>query len=147
MRKTITVANNSNDILVKVKMTDNSGNTSYDEFILSIDKDAPIITVNFDKAENDDDAEYTGFFKTDRKMTVSILERNFDPAQVLITAQKDLAAYNISATELRNYSFAPSDRNVDGKNIQFYEYVLVLDDLEPVSVKILYIEARCAVGQ
>lgn len=130
MRKTITVSNNSNDILVKVKMTDNSGNVSEDEFILSIDKDAPVIKVTFDKNESDDDETYTGFFNSDRRMSISITERNFDPEQVLITASKDLAIYNIGCNSLSNYSYGPSDKTVDGEKIQNFEYVLVHDFAE-----------------
>lgn len=130
MRKTITVSNNSNDIVVKVKMTDNSGNTTEEEFVLSIDKDAPIVTVTFDKGEADDDEEYTGFFNCDRKMKISIVERNFDPEKTVITATKDLEAYGINTSDINSYSFVPTDKTEDGTSIQYFEYVLVHDFTE-----------------
>ena len=45
MEKTITVNNNSNDIVVKVKMMDRAGNTSEKEITFSIDKTKPVIEV------------------------------------------------------------------------------------------------------
>lgn len=88
MKKTITVNNNSNDIVVNVKMTDRAGNTSEEKIIFSIDKTAPVIEVTYDN--NTPDEAYTDFFKADRKATVKITERNFN---------KDDVAYKITNTD------------------------------------------------
>ena len=48
MEKTITVNNNSNDIVVKVKMMDRAGNTSEKKITFSIDKTKPVIEVTYD---------------------------------------------------------------------------------------------------
>ena len=81
MEKTITVSNNSNDIVVYVEMTDRAGNTSNKEIKFSIDKTAPTIEVNYDN--NTPDETYTDFFKADRKATVKITERNFNKNDVV----------------------------------------------------------------
>lgn len=81
MKKTITVNNNSNDIVVNVKMTDRAGNTSEEKIIFSIDKTAPTIEVTYDN--NIPDETYTDFFKADRKATVKITERNFNKNDVV----------------------------------------------------------------
>lgn len=81
MKKTITVNNNSNDIVVNVKMTDRAGNTSEEKIIFSIDKTAPTIEVTYDN--NTPDETYTDFFKADRKATVKITERNFNKNDVV----------------------------------------------------------------
>lgn len=81
MKKTITVNNNSNDIVVYVKMTDRAGNTSEKEITFSIDKTAPVIEVTYDN--NTPDETYTDFFKADRKATIKITERNFNKNDVV----------------------------------------------------------------
>lgn len=80
MKKTVTVSNNSNDIVVKVKMTDRAGNTSEKSIKLSIDKTAPVIAVSYDN--NSADATYTDIYKADRTATVTITERNFNASDV-----------------------------------------------------------------
>ena len=94
--RTYNVSFNSNDIQVFVNMTDNSGNTSNnskDDFIFSIDKDAPVISVSFDKAASDDDPRYEGYFKTDRVMTVTVKERNFDQNLINVIVNKNDSTY------------------------------------------------------
>ncbi|NMD68691.1 hypothetical protein HHO41_00215 [Bacillus sp. DNRA2] len=81
MKKTLTVANNSNDIVVKVKMTDRSGNTSEDEMKFSIDKTVPTMNVTYDN--NTPDAGFTDFYKENRTATIVITERNFKPEDVV----------------------------------------------------------------
>ena len=81
MKKTIIVNNNSNDIVVNVKMTDRAGNTSEEKIIFSIDKTAPVIEVTYDN--NTPDETYTDFFKADRKATIKITERNFNKNDVV----------------------------------------------------------------
>lgn len=82
MKKTVTVSNNSNDIVVKVKMTDRAGNTSEKSIKFSIDKTAPVITVSYDN--NSADATYTDIYKADRTATVTIAERNFNASDVKV---------------------------------------------------------------
>ena len=75
MRKTVTVANNSNDIVMKVKMTDRSGHTAEEEIIFSIDKTIPVIEVAFDGVAPD--PEFTDMYKESRTATITVKERNF----------------------------------------------------------------------
>ena len=82
MKKTVTVSNNSNDIVVKVKMTDRAGNTSEKSIKLSIDKTAPVIAVSYDN--NSADATYTDIYKADRTATVTITERNFNASDIKV---------------------------------------------------------------
>lgn len=81
MKKTITVSNNSNNIVVKVMMTDRAGNTSEEEIEFSIDKTAPIVTVDYDN--NTSDETYTNIYKENRTATITITERNFKAEDVV----------------------------------------------------------------
>ena len=80
MRKTITVKNNSNDIIVRVKMKDRAGNTSEDAIKFSIDKTAPTIEYKYDN--NSPDAENSKFYSKNRTAMIVITERNFRPQDV-----------------------------------------------------------------
>ncbi|MBQ6019668.1 MAG: hypothetical protein IJL26_05740 [Clostridia bacterium] len=115
--QTIDVPNNSNDIKITLEMTDNAGNTSSKDLTISIDKDAPIITVAVVPGPGADDAEHTGYFNQDRVMTVTIRERNFDPSLVNITATQNGAPYGIG-------SGFGAGVMVTENGIQYYEYVL-----------------------
>ena len=81
MTKTITVSNNSNDITLKVKMTDRAGNTSEDEITFSIDKTIPTIDVSYDN--NAQDPNFADIYNADRTATIVITERNFRPQDVV----------------------------------------------------------------
>lgn len=81
MQKTITVNNNSNDIVVLVKMTDRAGNTSEKQIKFSIDKTNPVIEVKYDN--NVPDETYKDIFKANRTATIKITERNFNGKDVI----------------------------------------------------------------
>lgn len=75
LKNTITVSNNSNNIQIKITLTDRAGNVTEDVVqTLSIDKTAPKIVVQMN--ENDDNT-YSGFFRTERTVDVYVYERNF----------------------------------------------------------------------
>lgn len=75
LTNTFTISNNSNNIQIKITLTDRAGNVTKDVIqVISIDKTAPKIAIQMN--ENDDDA-YAGFFKVDRTMDVYVYERNF----------------------------------------------------------------------
>lgn len=82
MVKTIQVRNDSNNIVVLVKMTDRSGNTSEKKIEFGIDTTAPQIQVTYDN--NNPDPENTDYYKEDRVATVVITERNFRAADVVM---------------------------------------------------------------
>lgn len=81
MEKTITVNNNSNDIVVKVKMMDRAGNTSEKKITFSIDKTKPVIEVTYDNNVPDD--TYKDIYKENRTATIKVTERNFDSKDIV----------------------------------------------------------------
>lgn len=82
MQKTIKVKNNSNNIIVTVKMTDRAGNTTTDKIEFSIDKVDPNITIVYGNDEVHD-AENTDFFSTTRTATITVTERNFRASDIV----------------------------------------------------------------
>lgn len=80
MTKTIMVSNNSNNIVVKAKITDNAGFEREETITpFSIDKTNPVVEVTYD---NHDFKEYQGqkYYKADRTATITVTERNFNAA-------------------------------------------------------------------
>ena len=80
---TIKMSSNENGNTISLHMADNSGNTSSVEKQFSIDKTAPEIYVSFGNDKSDE--TYSDIYNADRRATVKIKERNFDPAKVTIT--------------------------------------------------------------
>lgn len=80
LTKTFVVSNNSNDIVVWVKMTDRAGHSSEQQIRFSIDKTAPVISIAYDN-ENPD-AVNTDMYKENRIATITVTERNFDPDSI-----------------------------------------------------------------
>lgn len=76
MSRTIRITNNSNHIVLYVKVTDRAGNVTEKSMALSIDKTAPVYTVTYDN--NSPDSTYTNIYKSDRTATIVVTERNFD---------------------------------------------------------------------
>ena len=76
MSKTIRITNNSNRIVLHVKVTDRAGNVTEKSMLLSIDKTAPVYTVTYDN--NSPDNTYANIYKNDRTAMIVITERNFD---------------------------------------------------------------------
>lgn len=79
--------NNSNDVQIKVYATDNAGNRGEGSTKIKIDTTAPSITVSYDN--NDADTAFAGgvtdgYFRSGRTATITVTERNFDPAQIRI---------------------------------------------------------------
>ncbi|WP_043932372.1 hypothetical protein [Bacillus sp. EB01] len=106
MTRTLKVANNSNNIVVKVKMTDRAGNSSEEKIEFSIDKTAPAIEMTYDN--NSPDPDFPDFYKANRTATIVITERNFNKEDVehLIT-NKDGAIPGLSGWTTRTNAGNP----------------------------------------
>lgn len=76
LTKKFQVKHNSNDVEIKVRMTDWAGNVSRGTYKLSIDTVRPEMRVTFDNQNHD--SQYREYFRADRTATVEIWERNFD---------------------------------------------------------------------
>lgn len=83
--KTIPISNNSNDIVIKIKATSRAGYVSEDSVKVSIDKTNPRVDIRFDQENGDSLNEE--FYRNDRTATITINERNFDPAGVLLSVE------------------------------------------------------------
>lgn len=79
LSSSLNVSGNTNGMTLWVRLTDRTGHVSETSRVLSIDKDAPALSVTWDNTEPD------GFYSSTRTATISVEERNFDPNQVTIT--------------------------------------------------------------
>ena len=93
VKKTITVSNNSNDIVVYVEMTDRAGNTSVKDITFSIDKTSPEIDVAYTASNGTQDVDFTNGFHIGNnqncKAVITITELNFSNEDVEITLTRD----------------------------------------------------------
>jgi hypothetical protein len=82
MSKTLKINNNSNAILIQVRITDRAGNVSEETISFSIDKTVPTIQVAYDN--NSPDGQFSSYYSSDRTATIIVTERNFSPENVAI---------------------------------------------------------------
>lgn len=75
LSKVLAAQGNSNGMNIWVTATDRTGHTSETSRVISIDKDAPVISVSYDNTEAD------GYYNATRTATITVEERNFDPNQ------------------------------------------------------------------
>lgn len=73
--------NNSNDVHILLTAEDNAGNVTSMEYSIKIDITKPIINIKYDNNAADSGT----FFRESRRATVTVKERNFDPAAVQVS--------------------------------------------------------------
>lgn len=90
--------NNSNNVKIKVTVYDKSGNSYAETKTLMIDTDKPTLAASYDN----NDVRNGKYFNKDRKMTVSVTERNFDEKDLAIAATIDGVEGTYSIEQIRN---------------------------------------------
>lgn len=103
MSKTITVSNDSNDIVIKAQMTDRAGNESACDDTFSIDKTAPEITVTYND-KNIETGNYDGYYSHERTATIKIKERNLDYNDVIRKLSNIDQAYKYNLPKFGKWS-------------------------------------------
>lgn len=73
--------NNSNDVRILLTAEDNAGNVTSMEYSIKIDITKPIIDIEYDKNAADSGT----FFQESRRATITVTERNLDPAAVQVS--------------------------------------------------------------
>ena len=109
-RKNIVVANNSNDINIKLIVTDRCEYSSETDITISIDKTAPHIDVKFNPADGNK-VTNGDYYKTDRTATITVYERNFNPADFKLTINN--STYSVTPGENWNTSYSVDVSNPD----------------------------------
>lgn len=82
LTRTFAITHDSNDIVVRIKMTDRAGNKTEKQITLGIDKSVPTVEYVFDN--NTADPDYPNIFNDSRTMTVTVKERNFVAADFVL---------------------------------------------------------------
>ncbi len=82
LSRTFAITHDSNDIVVRIKMTDRAGNKTEKQITLGIDKSVPTVEYVFDN--NTADPDYPNIFNDSRTMTVTVKERNFVAADFVL---------------------------------------------------------------
>ena len=82
LTRTFAITHDSNDIVVRIRMTDRAGNKTEKQITLGIDKSVPTVEYVFDN--NTADPDYPNIFNDSRTMTVTVKERNFVAADFVL---------------------------------------------------------------
>lgn len=90
--------NNSNNVILTVKASDNAGNESQSVAKLKIDITRPQISVSYDN----NSALNSKLFKDNRTATIVVRERNFDLKKVNVIATADGSNYPVSLSWTTN---------------------------------------------
>ncbi len=102
--------NNSNNVEIRITVTDHAGNKRTISEMLRIDVTEPAISVNYDNNSGDTSFGDEVYFNSPRTATIQIRERNFDPGRVAISVTNvDGAVPSIS-----KWSVTAADGNGDG---------------------------------
>lgn len=113
MSTSIPVSGNYNDMVLRVDLTDRSGNQSYDYYMFGIDTTVPTINVSYDNNNGDSigakEANHA-YYNADRVATITVTERNFDPARVNVHATSNDGAMPVGLS----WSDSQAGGNGDG---------------------------------
>lgn len=113
MSTSIPVSGNYNDMVLRVDLTDRSGNQSYDYYMFGIDTTVPTINVSYDNNNGDSigakEANHA-YYNADRVATITVTERNFDPARVNVHATSNGGAMPVGLS----WSDSQAGGNGDG---------------------------------
>lgn len=119
---------NGNTVTLTIKVTDRADNSTYTGCTFSIDSIAPVGTIYYDN--NNVDSEK--YFKAERKLTLMIVERSFDPDDVILTLNVDGTNYSKPVSEwisasvpgVAFYSFGQLGGATPDDVVWFYEFRL-----------------------
>lgn len=78
--------NNSYNMLVHVKVTDNAGNETEKELLLKLDATSPEISISYDN----NDVRNEKYFNRERTATISVAENNFNSEDVMIKVNDEI---------------------------------------------------------
>lgn len=85
--------NNSDNVVVYVRVTDNAGNTETDDVNIKINTDDPAVSIEFDDEANRTDGD-RGYFENSRTATITITDRPSSFDEAAATAGISIEAYN-----------------------------------------------------
>ncbi len=122
VQKTITVSNDSNDIIILAVLTDRSGNRSYDYNVIGIDKTAPKITLTYSDS-NVRTGNYDEFYNHRRTATITVDERNFDTSYITAALNNTDKTYTY-APNISNITQESAWRSNNDPNNPVYTYVI-----------------------
>ena len=136
LTEALNISGNSNGMKIWVRVTDRAGHTSETSRVISIDKDAPLLSVDFDTTEK------SGFYNKERKATITVKERNFNPNLVEIkgnsgrlgtwSSNGDTWTNTITFEEGNGYNFTVDVKDMAGNSAtQFKSETFTIDKTNP----------------
>ncbi|MDD5924172.1 MAG: hypothetical protein PUC88_05215 [Clostridia bacterium] len=106
MSKNIKVSSNSNDIVVKLTLKDNAGNTTSKSIKFSIDKTAPKVSINFDGSNG-------GYYSSTKTVTFTVTERNLELSSINKYVSANISSSNGGSIPKISWSLTKDRNNPD----------------------------------
>lgn len=124
------IGENLNNIVLKIRLTDNAGNQSVKEINFSIDKTVPTIRVSYDNNNYNRAYTETQYFKAERTATVTVKERNFNENDLRAAITASAGTTPVVSSFVTHPNTANPDETTHTATIRFVQdadYTLALD--------------------
>lgn len=124
------IGENRNNIVLKIRLTDNAGNQSVKEINFSIDKTVPTIRVSYDNNNYNRAYTETQYFKAERTATVTVKERNFNENDLRAAITASAGTTPVVSSFVTHPNTANPDETTHTATIRFVQdadYTLALD--------------------
>ena len=129
-RGTLRIDENRNNIVLKVRLTDNAGNQTTKDVNFSIDTAVPTIDVVFDNNSYNRAYSETQYYKADRTATVTVTERNFNQNDLKAAITASTGAVPVISSFVTHTNTADPDKTTHTATVRFTndaDYTMAID--------------------
>ena len=129
-RGTLPITENRNNIVLKVRLTDNAGNQTTKDVNFSIDTAVPTIDVVFDNNSYNRAYSETQYYKADRTATVTVTERNFNQNDLKAAITASTGAVPVISSFVTHTNTADPDKTTHTATVRFTndaDYTMAID--------------------
>lgn len=129
-RGTLRIDENRNNIVLRVRLTDNAGNQTTKDVNFSIDTAVPTIDVVFDNNSYNRAYSETQYYKADRTATVTVTERNFNQNDLKAAITASTGAVPVISSFVTHTNTADPDKTTHTATVRFTndaDYTMAID--------------------
>ena len=129
-RGTLPIDENRNNIVLRVRLTDNAGNQTTKDVNFSIDTAVPTIDVVFDNNSYNRAYSETQYYKADRTATITVTERNFNQNDLKAAITASTGAVPVISSFVTHTNTADPDKTTHTATVRFTndaDYTMAID--------------------
>jgi len=119
-KKSFVIDNDSNDIMMYVRVTDRAGVVADNAMRISIDKTKPVVDVSYNNNSYDREfASENEYYKDDRTATIKVYERNFDEGRIKTEIENTEGSEPSLSNWSHDYNSSNPDKSVHTATIHY----------------------------